>query len=220
MLIVAHRGYHRVHPENTLLAFEAAREIGVDGIETDVRRTRDGEFVLYHDAEAPNRKPVSDLSKSELEDVAGYEIPTLAEALRSLPELFWNIEVKAPADVFTVAQELRRHHEVGRLLLTSFDHDFVVRLAAEVDMDCGLLFDTRRADFEAYLERRKRQRLRNVVIDYQICDERVIGIAHALQLRTFVYGVHSQQDHRRCLDLELAGVITDYPERMAMLLGR
>ncbi|MBI3937750.1 MAG: glycerophosphodiester phosphodiesterase, partial [Betaproteobacteria bacterium] len=42
MLILAHRGYHATVPENTLEAFAAAVELGVDGIETDVRTSRDG----------------------------------------------------------------------------------------------------------------------------------------------------------------------------------
>ena len=42
MLILAHRGFHAGQPENTMGAFEAARKLGVDGIETDVRLSADG----------------------------------------------------------------------------------------------------------------------------------------------------------------------------------
>jgi glycerophosphoryl diester phosphodiesterase len=46
---VAHRGYHRHHTENTLGALRAARRAGATGMETDVRITRDGHFVVMHD---------------------------------------------------------------------------------------------------------------------------------------------------------------------------
>ena len=48
--VAAHRGWSTIYPENTLLAFKKAIEIGVDQIETDVRITRDGELVCIHDA--------------------------------------------------------------------------------------------------------------------------------------------------------------------------
>ncbi len=48
-LIIAHRGSSAVSPENTLAAFARALEDGADGIELDVRLTRDGVPVVIHD---------------------------------------------------------------------------------------------------------------------------------------------------------------------------
>lgn len=47
--IFAHRGFRAMYPENTLLSFQNAFELGVDGIELDVHMTRDGELVVIHD---------------------------------------------------------------------------------------------------------------------------------------------------------------------------
>lgn len=49
VLVLAHRGARSVAPENTLAAARAAAELGADGWELDVRRTRDGQLVLVHD---------------------------------------------------------------------------------------------------------------------------------------------------------------------------
>ena len=46
--VAAHRGWRTKYPENTMEAFQAALELGVDQIETDVRITKDGELVLIH----------------------------------------------------------------------------------------------------------------------------------------------------------------------------
>ncbi len=51
VLIFAHRGVQTIAPENTILAFEKALEIGIDGIELDVQLTKDGEIVVIHDEE-------------------------------------------------------------------------------------------------------------------------------------------------------------------------
>lgn len=48
-LIIAHRGASGTHPENTLAAYDRALQEGADGIECDVRLTRDGEVVCVHD---------------------------------------------------------------------------------------------------------------------------------------------------------------------------
>ena len=47
--LIAHRGDSSEYPENTLAAFAAAIDAGADGIEMDVRKTKDGKLVVYHD---------------------------------------------------------------------------------------------------------------------------------------------------------------------------
>lgn len=47
--VAAHRGWSEKYPENTMPAFKAAVALGVDQIETDVRVTKDGELVIFHD---------------------------------------------------------------------------------------------------------------------------------------------------------------------------
>ena len=49
-LIIAHRGASAVASENTMAAFKRAMVLGADGIELDVRLTRDGVPVVIHDA--------------------------------------------------------------------------------------------------------------------------------------------------------------------------
>jgi glycerophosphoryl diester phosphodiesterase len=48
--VIGHRGAARHAPENTLASFRKALDLGADGIETDICVTRDGCFVLWHDA--------------------------------------------------------------------------------------------------------------------------------------------------------------------------
>ncbi|MEM3174237.1 MAG: glycerophosphodiester phosphodiesterase family protein, partial [Candidatus Bathyarchaeia archaeon] len=50
-LKIGHRGAKAYEPENTIRSFKRALELGVNAIELDVRRTKDGELVVIHDAE-------------------------------------------------------------------------------------------------------------------------------------------------------------------------
>jgi len=57
---VGHKGADLIAPGNTFDSFQAALEAGVDMIEFDVLRVRDGRLVLAHDFDdASRREPVS-----------------------------------------------------------------------------------------------------------------------------------------------------------------
>ena len=49
IIVVAHRGFSAIYPENTVLSFRKAIELGVDFIELDVRQTKDNEIIVLHD---------------------------------------------------------------------------------------------------------------------------------------------------------------------------
>ena len=63
--VFAHRGGKAEFDENTLTAFNGAYKAGIRGFETDIRMTKDGEFVLLHDSELPNGKGNVETSKAK-----------------------------------------------------------------------------------------------------------------------------------------------------------
>ena len=66
MKIIAHRGCSEHYPENSLLAFEKAIELGVDMIETDVRLSKDNIPIIFHDAYLNRISPHHDATESKL----------------------------------------------------------------------------------------------------------------------------------------------------------
>ncbi len=76
--------------QNTLAAFERARALGADGVELDVRRTRDGAMAVHHDPAIPGLGPICELSAGEL---PGY-VPLLPEALEACTGMTVNVEIK------------------------------------------------------------------------------------------------------------------------------
>jgi hypothetical protein len=68
--IIVHRGVSKIAPENTLEAYAAAMDCGADGIEIDIRRSRDGVLYLFHDDDLERLTnatgPVSRLTYYEL----------------------------------------------------------------------------------------------------------------------------------------------------------
>lgn len=51
----AHRGASEYAPENTMSAFDMALQLGANGIELDLQRTRDGKIVIFHDNKIDNK---------------------------------------------------------------------------------------------------------------------------------------------------------------------
>lgn len=72
-LIIAHRGASAFAPENTLAAFQRAIEDGADGIEFDVRLSKDNVPVVFHDSDlarlAKIKRRVADLTAEELGEI-------------------------------------------------------------------------------------------------------------------------------------------------------
>jgi glycerophosphoryl diester phosphodiesterase/MFS family permease len=93
-----HRGFHNLAQENTLEAFRAAARAGAKMVELDVRLSRDGQAVVFHDADikriAGRDGLVRDFTASELKDLA--RAPTLREVLddQDCRNLGVNVELK------------------------------------------------------------------------------------------------------------------------------
>lgn len=94
-MVIAHRGEHLRHPENTLAAFQAAIDAGADFFELDVRTTADGKLVLMHDGNVDRMtNGKGDVALMNFDDIrklevglkmgpqwAGTRVPTFDEAL-------------------------------------------------------------------------------------------------------------------------------------------
>ncbi len=81
--IVAHRGFHKTAPENSVAAVKAAKDLGVFAAEIDVWRTTDGRLVIHHDAKV-NNLTIQDCTYDQLKDVKlsnGEGLPTLESIL-------------------------------------------------------------------------------------------------------------------------------------------
>jgi len=215
MLILAHRGYHAAVPENTLAAFEAAVALGVDGIETDVRISRDGLPVLIHNRVTSSGQAVADSKRSEIEQAEGHAVPTLDQILERFPGILWNIEIKTTQALPSVIAILAKYQTSHRILVTSFRHDVVAQCAASLKLDCGLLVAHRPRTLDSLLADPRHARINHIVWDYNIVDAALLKQAATAGFRNFIYGPVTTAEHDYCRELGVDGVITDYPQRLA-----
>jgi|GEM_PF-131754 len=131
VLMALHRGASRYAPENTLPAFEKAVRLGADLVELDVRTTRDGTFVLLHDADldrtTSGRGPVRWVTSQIVAELdagrwfapvfSGTRVPTLEAFLAWSPmQVGLYVDAKdIPPEV--LADILKRHRVTDRAIV-------------------------------------------------------------------------------------------------------
>jgi glycerophosphoryl diester phosphodiesterase len=146
---MGHRGACAERPENTMVSFRRAMEVGVDVLETDVHMTADGVIVVAHDPDGARSANVHEqinacsLAQVQAWDAGwgyldeaggrpfadgGHRVPTLSELLGATGDVRLNIDIKqrTPEMVEPLLQLLRDHDAEKRVTLASF-HGAVVR---------------------------------------------------------------------------------------------
>ncbi|HEV8714444.1 MAG TPA: glycerophosphodiester phosphodiesterase [Candidatus Binatia bacterium] len=162
--LFAHRGASGEAPENTLVAFRRAANIGVSYVELDVHATHDGQIVVIHDEtleRTTNGKgKVQEYTLAELRQLdagywfstdtqqfpfraAGVRIPTLAEVLREFPQLKFTVEIKQveppiEESVTTVVRDCGRAEDV----ILASEHDRVISRVRTLAPDIATSFAT------------------------------------------------------------------------------
>lgn len=235
----AHRGFSGCYPENTMLAFRKAIEAGCEGIELDVQLTKDGKVVIIHD-EAIDRTSdrsglVHDMTYAELceadfsSDYAGkvpfQKIPTLHEYFELVRDLdiITNIELKTsvyeyPGIELAVYGLIREFGLTKKIIISSFNFQSIQRMKAIApEIECGFLIDCALPDAGDYLRA-------HGMDAYHPFFETLTG-ADMLELqehhvKTNVWTVNEPEDIRAMIELDVDGIIGNFPDRTAQELRR
>jgi glycerophosphoryl diester phosphodiesterase len=145
--VLGHRGARHAAPENTLAAFELARQEGADGVELDVRLDGEGRVIVLHDrtltrvTSGRESRHAEDLSSAELArlDVgAGERVPLLVDVLSWAKAHDQRVNVELKSDVrrrrllLTRVAEAVKSVALPPVLFSSFQPGFVWWLSRHV----------------------------------------------------------------------------------------
>jgi glycerophosphoryl diester phosphodiesterase len=210
--IFAHRGYHVDRPENSVSAVAAARDIGADGVEIDVRLTADKHLIVNHDRSI-NGHVIAATGLSELS--ARTAVAQLVDVIEAAGEMRINVEIKsthsAPYNVAVaraVSELLDESPASPRCLVSSFSLaicDEVRRLAPERKV--GWLVQRRPAQF--VLDQVARSHLTSAHFPFSRVNPSVTQRAARLGVELHVWTPNLRRDINRMLELEVGAVITD-----------
>ena len=213
MLNIAHRGYTRDWPGNTLEAIEAAINLGADAVEVDVQETRDGGFVLAHDPIIGGRV-IREMTLGEvmgLDVGEGCRVPTLEEALDLCRGRIGVVlefkEVRSLGRVIEVINGSAGEGEVG---ICSFDAELLMKVRnVKAGIRLGLIVDAPPENPEEVL----------ATLGCEVIGVRALhirqGMVERVQAsgrRVFGWGVEDPKGVSTLSRLGVDGVVSDFPD--------
>ncbi|HYM88921.1 MAG TPA: glycerophosphodiester phosphodiesterase family protein [Nitrospiraceae bacterium] len=220
VLRIGHRGAAGHAPENTLAAIRKGIALGVDFVEIDVRRTADGVLVVLHDGtvnRTTNGKGrVDRLCLRDIEKLnagSGEHIPTLDEVLRvARGEAGLMLELKVKGVAPQTVEVVREAGFRDPVIYASFLHDELKHVRT-VDPGASLmvLFGSlsrisvpHAMKYGPYVGLRHDKATRPLVDAF-----------HRADLLVFVYTADAPSDIQHALSLDVDGIISNFPERIA-----
>lgn len=234
---IAHRGASADYPENTLLAFRRAIEMGVDYLEVDVQLTRDGALIVLHD-ETLDRTTngsgrVRDHTLAQIRKLdagRGERVPTLDEVftLARANGVRLCIEAKGGDDAASVeiaegvVGAIQRAHFVSQVVVTSFFPE-ALRHAKRLEPRLTTLLDPSPQDGSlsprAICEQTLAAGANIISYDFRFVTRAVADEARLTGLALWPWAPNSAQEIRALLDLGVPGIMTDRPDVLNRVLS-
>ena len=145
-LVIGHRGYCQIAPENTLPAFRLAKTAGADLVELDYHHTKDGELIVIHDSTLDrttdavakwggSKIRVEDKTLAELQTLdagkwfnsqfAGTRLPTLKEALEVIQDGNLTLIERKGGDAAACVKLLNERQLINQVIVHAFDWQYL-----------------------------------------------------------------------------------------------
>lgn len=221
--IIAHRGFMEKGVENTISSLVASAQAGADMVEIDIQQTRDGQFVVFHDAtlaRMAGRKEIThQLTLNELTNMtvrAGKlqdKIPSLEEMLQKSEELNMPllIEIKPHGNetedyLQRLIELLVKYDALEKHYIQSLDSEVIWRLnELEPRLKVGLVF-------ALYIGRIPPIEADFIAIQQDVASGRLIEQAKQSEMELFIWTVNTERDMQYFLEQGVDGLITNHPD--------
>ena len=230
MKIIAHRGFSSLYPENTMLAFKKAFEMGVYAIELDVHLSKNKELIIIHDEKIDRTSDGSGFIKDHsLEELQKYsfsynknfeniKISDIDEYFSYFKDkdIITNIEVKTNVIEYENIEKLLMgkiyaYGLVDKIIISSFNLNSLKRIR-EIDTEIPL----------AYLTSKKVDNIKNLCKDLNlqyyhpkntaVSQKEIIDLKN-MGVLTNIWFSNKKEDYEKLEILNPNGIITNHVEK-------
>jgi glycerophosphoryl diester phosphodiesterase len=227
IVVVAHRGYSRGAPENSMSAFRKAIEVGADVIELDVQETADGVVVVIHDRDlmrlAGDPRPIAgitfadarklDMGKRIGPEFAGEPIATLGEVIAlARGKIGLQIELKYYAKDHGLAEKvadiIRKENFEDQCEVSSLDYEGLMKAKARnprlkvVALVTYAVGDPGRLDVDG------------LSVNSKVLTDRLIRAMHRKGKLLYVWTVDEPRDMLRLIERGVGRIVTNAPAEL------
>ena len=243
--VIAHRGGSKEFTENTVEAFQRAVKIGAVGIETDIRLTKDGEVVIYHDDNvgrvegmsfAQKGPAVADVTYTELkakalrpvgEDKGGRHVPLFKDVLDQVPSVLLNVELKRCPRFDELVEKtiviLKNHPAFDRVVLEAPDIATAQKLRAglgdKLKLHINPGYDSA-VPFEVAVKKVLEFKPHSLSISYKKFSWEIADLAHKAGVEVWVWTVDDPDIARAVATLGADAIKTDKPSLLLELFRK
>lgn len=213
-MLIAHRGYSAMYPENTITAFRKARG---KVVEFDVRKTLDNVPVVIHDRTLDRTTTgTGDVKKHTWEHIKDLHIkgcdervPSLDQVLQTFgDEYSYNIEIKSSDTADVVVDSIKKSAlPYGNTLVTSFKWDEIKSIRKLDDrINTGLISIVRP---ERAIRECVRIGCEVVVLNHLAITRDVVRYAEERGIEVYSFTVNSAAKARELIGIGVTGIISD-----------
>ena len=219
---IGHRGAKGHIAENTLASIKKAIDLGADGVEIDVFKCLTGEIVVFHDKSLDKltngiglieEKTLEELKELRVLD-SQEQIPTLLEVIESIGEdVFLNIELKGRNTAEGSLDLVKKHiTKSDNILFSSFNWDELKDLR-KLDSEIKIALITRE---DPLLAINPALSLNAIAINpsYKSLNKNNTSEIYKAGLKIYTWTVNDTVQISEMINLEVHGIITDFPEKI------
>ena len=216
--IMAHRGASGYYPDNSLDAFEHAAELGADMVELDVRETKDGKLVVFHDAAIEingREKDIEDLKLSEIRK-ANPDVCTLEEALECIAgtDMKVMIELKITGVEKAVVDCVKNIGILDRALYGSFKLSAIKKIKRLLPEAHTVYIMQKEDVLEDVLEDIEDYSFDTASLKYSLITEKIVRDLHLAGKQVVGWTLNLIDEIKNAVSMGVDGVTTDYPDRV------
>ena len=225
ILKIGHRGAKGHEPENTLVSFQKALDLKVDGIELDVHLSLDGHLIVIHDETIDrttngtgfvNQLTLKELKSFKINDT--IEIPTLEEVFNLIDKkCFINIELKnrdTAENVVALIEKYiaEKHWNYTDFIVSSFDWNAIqqVRFLNE-KIPIGVLSEE---DLDLAFSFAKFLKAEAIHPDFQLLTPEKVIEFQAKKIKVYPWTVNNLEDIQKMKLMHVDGIISDFTDRI------
>ncbi|MDR2078940.1 MAG: glycerophosphodiester phosphodiesterase [Treponema sp.] len=231
MIVIAHRGFSGMYPENTMLAFKKAQEAGADAIEMDIQLTKDGIVVIIHDESVDRvtavRGMVRDFTFDELQKLNASQgvygtsfgfnpIPSLDEYFAWVKDtnIITDIELKNNIFYYDGLEEkaialVKKHGLEKRVFFSSMNHASLVKCKKiDPSIRCGILSAKPMGNVGHYIQSNG---LDLYIPDYTLVSRETVDDCNKHDVKLYICVVDDLGMFLRAESWGCHGIMSNYP---------
>lgn len=231
---LAHRGASEYAPENTFAAFYLGLEMGANGIETDIKRTKDGVLILFHDDTLERTTTGKgcvgqyiyeelmqlDAGKHKSDKYKDEKIVSLEDFLKyfGAKDLHFAVELKdsfVEEDTLTL---IKRYSVENKVTITSFNFDNLIR-TRELDKNIKIGYLTGEINIET-IEKLKEIGANQICPSAKSLSLEKVQWAKAQGFTVRAWGVKDEKLMLHVLNCGVDGMTVNFPDKLAEALKK